>query len=167
MNDTGQHPRKVHFAERPVAVVHERVPMDALPDFFGRAFGTVMAATQAHGANPQVRFSRSTAEFPTLLTWRRDSPSPDISQTRTVWRAEPCLQPTRSTRAGSEVTDQTRAGAFTDFHDGGGSLVFVLVLSKHREHTPVRRHKPEPDSRILIDKQIERCFPCLCGALLG
>ena len=52
MNDTGQNPRKVHLAEQPVAVVRERVPMDALTDFFGRAFGAVMAATQAQGATP-------------------------------------------------------------------------------------------------------------------
>lgn len=49
MNDSGAHPRKVHLAEQPVAVVRERVRMDALTDFFGRAFGTVMAAAQQQG----------------------------------------------------------------------------------------------------------------------
>jgi len=52
MSDSGPHPRKVHLAEQPVAVVRERVRMDALTDFFGRAFGTVMAAAQKQGAAP-------------------------------------------------------------------------------------------------------------------
>ncbi|PNI09735.1 AraC family transcriptional regulator [Arthrobacter sp. AFG7.2] len=52
MSDTAQHPRKVHLAGQPVAVVRERVPMDALTDFFGRAFGTVMAAAQAQDCTP-------------------------------------------------------------------------------------------------------------------
>lgn len=37
----------VQREEQPTAVLHERVAMDALPEFFGRAFGTVMAAVQA------------------------------------------------------------------------------------------------------------------------
>ena len=52
MSDSGPHPKKVHLAEQPVAVVRERVPMDALTAFFGRAFGTVMAAAQKQGAAP-------------------------------------------------------------------------------------------------------------------
>ncbi|MCY1674586.1 GyrI-like domain-containing protein [Pseudarthrobacter sp. SL88] len=50
--DAGLPPRKVHLAEQPVAVVREHVRMDALPDFFGRAFGSVMAAAQRQGATP-------------------------------------------------------------------------------------------------------------------
>lgn len=52
MNNSAQHPRKVHLTEQPVAVVRERVPMASLTDFFGRAFGTVMAAAQKQGASP-------------------------------------------------------------------------------------------------------------------
>jgi effector-binding domain-containing protein len=36
----------VHTVEQPTAVIHEIIPMDALTEFFGRAFGTVMAAAQ-------------------------------------------------------------------------------------------------------------------------
>jgi hypothetical protein len=49
MNATTPEPRIVHTVEQPTAVVHERIPMAALSDFFGRAFGTVMAAAQAQG----------------------------------------------------------------------------------------------------------------------
>lgn len=52
MTNAAPHPRKVHLAEQPVAVVRERVPMAELTDFFGRAFGTVMAAVQMQGASP-------------------------------------------------------------------------------------------------------------------
>lgn len=52
MNNSAQHPRKVHLTEQPVAVVRERVPMASLTDFFGRAFSTVMAAAQKQGASP-------------------------------------------------------------------------------------------------------------------
>lgn len=52
MTNTAPHPRKVHLAEQPVAVVRERVPMAGLTDFFGRAFGTVMAAVQMQGVSP-------------------------------------------------------------------------------------------------------------------
>ena len=51
MNNSAQHPRKVHLTEQPVAVVRERVPMASLTDFFGRAFGTVMAAARKQGAS--------------------------------------------------------------------------------------------------------------------
>jgi effector-binding domain-containing protein len=50
MNDP--QPRKIHTTEQPAAVLHERVPMTALTEFFGRAFGAVMAATQKQGAFP-------------------------------------------------------------------------------------------------------------------
>ncbi|WP_455834277.1 GyrI-like domain-containing protein [Pseudarthrobacter siccitolerans] len=50
MNDTARHPRKVHLTRQPVAVVRERVRMDSLTDFFGRAFGKVTAAAQLQGA---------------------------------------------------------------------------------------------------------------------
>ncbi|WP_024477456.1 GyrI-like domain-containing protein [Arthrobacter sp. CAL618] len=52
MNDNAPQPTKVHTLEQPVAVVRERVPMDSLTDFFGRAFHRVMAATQTQGTNP-------------------------------------------------------------------------------------------------------------------
>ncbi|ACL40056.1 transcription activator effector binding [Pseudarthrobacter chlorophenolicus A6] len=50
--DAGLPPRKVHLAEQPVAVVREQVRMDELPEFFGRAFASVMAAAQRQGAAP-------------------------------------------------------------------------------------------------------------------
>ncbi|MFC9773542.1 MULTISPECIES: GyrI-like domain-containing protein [unclassified Pseudarthrobacter] len=50
--DAGLPPRQVHLAEQPVAVVRERVRMEELPAFFGRAFGSVMAAAQRQGATP-------------------------------------------------------------------------------------------------------------------
>lgn len=46
----GRAPQRIHLAEQPVAVVRGRVPMTSLPDFFGRAFGTVMAAVRRQGA---------------------------------------------------------------------------------------------------------------------
>lgn len=52
MNDAARHPRKVHLTQQPVAVVREQVRTDSLTDFFGRAFGTVMAAVQMQGADP-------------------------------------------------------------------------------------------------------------------
>ncbi|MDT0194059.1 GyrI-like domain-containing protein [Arthrobacter sp. AB6] len=52
MNNSAQHPRKVHLTEQAVAVVRERVPMASLTEFFGRAFGTVMAAVRNQGASP-------------------------------------------------------------------------------------------------------------------
>jgi effector-binding domain-containing protein len=52
MNGNGQEPRKIHVTEQAVAVVRERVPMDSLTGFFGRAFGAVMAAVQMQGASP-------------------------------------------------------------------------------------------------------------------
>jgi len=52
MSGNGPGPRKIHVTEQAVAVVRERVPMDALTDFFGRAFGAVMAAVQMQGASP-------------------------------------------------------------------------------------------------------------------
>ena len=52
MNNAAQRPRKVHLAQQPVAVVRERVRMDSLTNFFGRAFGTVMAAAHLQGASP-------------------------------------------------------------------------------------------------------------------
>lgn len=51
MTENGQ-PQKIHITEQPVAVVRERVPMNALTGFFGRAFGAVMAAVQMQGASP-------------------------------------------------------------------------------------------------------------------
>lgn len=51
MTENGQ-PRKIHITGQPVAVVRERVPMDALTSFFGRAFGAVMAAVQVQGGSP-------------------------------------------------------------------------------------------------------------------
>jgi hypothetical protein len=50
MNTTKPEPRMVHTVEQPTAVVHEKVPMSALTEFFGRAFGAVMAAAQAQHA---------------------------------------------------------------------------------------------------------------------
>lgn len=50
MSDTNPQPRMIHTVEQPTAVVHERVPMDGLTEFFGRAFGTVMAAAQMQNA---------------------------------------------------------------------------------------------------------------------
>ncbi|HJV98314.1 MAG TPA: GyrI-like domain-containing protein [Arthrobacter sp.] len=47
MNATNAGPKIIHTAEQPTAVVHEHVPMAALTEFFGRAFGAVMAAAQA------------------------------------------------------------------------------------------------------------------------
>ena len=47
--NTNPEPRIVHTVEQPTAVVHERIPMADLTEFFGRAFGTVMAAAQAQG----------------------------------------------------------------------------------------------------------------------
>lgn len=44
MNATNPEPRIVHTVEQPTAAVHERIPMAGLSEFFGRAFGTVMAA---------------------------------------------------------------------------------------------------------------------------
>lgn len=38
--------RLVQRPEQPTAVVREKVPMNALPEFFGRAYGAVMAAVQ-------------------------------------------------------------------------------------------------------------------------
>ncbi|WP_423184561.1 GyrI-like domain-containing protein [Arthrobacter sp. NyZ413] len=45
-------PPLIRTREQHTAVVHEHVPMSALTDFFGRAFGAVMAAAQAQNANP-------------------------------------------------------------------------------------------------------------------
>jgi effector-binding domain-containing protein len=52
MNQHGQQPRRIHITAQPVAVVRERVPMNELTGFFGRAFGAVMAAVQMQGASP-------------------------------------------------------------------------------------------------------------------
>ena len=52
MNGESKEPRRIHLAGQPVAVVRENVRMDALPAFFDRAFGAVMAALQAQGAGP-------------------------------------------------------------------------------------------------------------------
>lgn len=49
MNDSTQEPRMVHCKEQPAAVLREQVPMDALTEFFGRAFGAVMAVAAAQG----------------------------------------------------------------------------------------------------------------------
>ena len=38
--------KPAQLKEQPTAVVHETVPMNALRDFFGRAFGAVMGAVQ-------------------------------------------------------------------------------------------------------------------------
>ena len=42
----------IQRAEQPTAVVHERVPMKDLPQFFQRAFGEVFRAMQAQGIAP-------------------------------------------------------------------------------------------------------------------
>jgi effector-binding domain-containing protein len=47
MNDPNSQPRIIHTVEQPTAVVHERIAMDSLTEFFGRAFGAVAAAAQA------------------------------------------------------------------------------------------------------------------------
>lgn len=39
-------PKRVHTVEQPTAVVREKVPVQALTEFFGRAFGAVMAAAK-------------------------------------------------------------------------------------------------------------------------
>lgn len=39
-------------AEQPTAVLHERVPLGDLPQFFGRAYHATMAAMQAQGLHP-------------------------------------------------------------------------------------------------------------------
>jgi effector-binding domain-containing protein len=41
--------RLVQRTEQPTAVVREKVPMNGLPEFFGRAYGAVMAAAQQQG----------------------------------------------------------------------------------------------------------------------
>lgn len=43
MNAMNPEPTLVQCAEQPTAVVRERVAMDALPEFFGRAYATVAA----------------------------------------------------------------------------------------------------------------------------
>jgi predicted enzyme related to lactoylglutathione lyase/effector-binding domain-containing protein len=47
-----EEPVLVHCTEQPTAVVRETVAMDALPEFFSRAFGAVMA--EAQGQNVQL-----------------------------------------------------------------------------------------------------------------
>ena len=47
--NTNTDPRMIHTHEQATAVVRETVPMAALTDFFGRAFGAVMGAAQAQG----------------------------------------------------------------------------------------------------------------------
>jgi hypothetical protein len=68
MNTTKPEPRMVHTVEQPTAVVHEIVPMSALTEFFGRAFGAVMAAAQAQHASWRVRLLLSTEECPLKLS---------------------------------------------------------------------------------------------------
>jgi menaquinone-dependent protoporphyrinogen oxidase len=51
MNNTAQHPRRVQLTEQSVAVVGERVPMDAVTDFVSRALGRVMAADRMQGSS--------------------------------------------------------------------------------------------------------------------
>lgn len=41
--------RLVQRTEQPTAVVREKVPMNGLPEFFGRAYGAVMAAAEQQG----------------------------------------------------------------------------------------------------------------------
>lgn len=41
--------RLVQRTEQPTAVVREKVPMNELPEFFGRAYGAVMSAAQQQG----------------------------------------------------------------------------------------------------------------------
>lgn len=41
--------RLVQRPEQPTAVVRDKVPMNELPDFFGRAYGAVMEAAQNQG----------------------------------------------------------------------------------------------------------------------
>ncbi|MFJ6078335.1 GyrI-like domain-containing protein [Pseudarthrobacter sp. NPDC092419] len=50
MSETGSEPRRIQTTEQLVAVIRERVPMTSLTEFFGRAFGAVMAAMQEQGA---------------------------------------------------------------------------------------------------------------------
>ncbi|MGA7205391.1 MAG: GyrI-like domain-containing protein [Specibacter sp.] len=52
MDTNNLEPRIIHTPAQPTAVLREEVPMSGLRDFFGRAFGTVMAATQAQNAQP-------------------------------------------------------------------------------------------------------------------
>ncbi len=42
----------VNRAEQPTAVIHEKVPMKELPQFFSRALGEVYGAVQAQGLTP-------------------------------------------------------------------------------------------------------------------
>lgn len=63
MNDTTPEPRMIHCSAQPAAVLREQVPMSALTEFFGRAFGTVMAAAQAQNvelAGPPFALYRGT-----------------------------------------------------------------------------------------------------------
>ena len=52
MNAMTPEPVPVHCSEQPTAVVREQVALDALTEFFGRAFGTV--AAEAHAQNVQL-----------------------------------------------------------------------------------------------------------------
>jgi AraC family transcriptional regulator len=53
MSETSAEPtpeiKSMQLVEQPTAVMRETVPMNALPEFFGRAFGAVMAAVQNQG----------------------------------------------------------------------------------------------------------------------
>lgn len=52
MSTIDPQPRMIKTSEQPTAVLRERVPMANLTEFFGRAFGAVMAAAQAQHASP-------------------------------------------------------------------------------------------------------------------
>ncbi len=52
MSILDQQPALIRTTDQPTAVVRERVPMANLREFFGRAFGAVMAAAQAQNTSP-------------------------------------------------------------------------------------------------------------------
>lgn len=67
MSETSAEPtpeiKSMQLVEQPTAVMRETVPMNALPEFFGRAFGAVMAAVQNQGvqvAGPPFGLYRGT-----------------------------------------------------------------------------------------------------------
>ncbi|MET4591442.1 GyrI-like domain-containing protein [Arthrobacter sp. 754] len=80
MNAMTPEPRMIQCSEQPTAVVRERVAMDALTEFFGRAYAAVAAETQQQNvqiAGPPFALYRGTptetvdveAGFPVMGTF--------------------------------------------------------------------------------------------------
>ncbi len=64
--------KSTQLEEQPTAVLRETVPMNALKEFFGRAYQAVMAAAGSSRSNWPDRLSPSTTGYrPTSWTWRR------------------------------------------------------------------------------------------------